>query len=189
MFYSHTTRGFHLASPPAGAVEITNAEHAELLAGQARGGRIVPDAQGRPVLEYPQLQEVKGALWEAIKAERDRRSASSGFMVGGKWYHSDSASKVQHLGNKDTARDQLAAGGTMPSALLDPVGGQQIVWKTMDGSFQPLTCQLAFDIVKAGKGAELAHFAAAETHRAGMEAAADPAAYDFSAGWPQAFGG
>jgi hypothetical protein len=131
---------------------------------------------------------VKQRIWEQIKAERDRRTQSSGFLVGAKWYHSDPASKVQHLGNKDTARDQLAGGGAMADPLLDPVTGQQIVWKTMSGAWQPLTCQLAFDVVKAGKGAEFAHYQAAEAHRVAMEASADPAAYDFSGGWPPAFG-
>lgn len=178
---------------PADAVEISGEEHVALLAGQSNGKRIVADEFGRPVLQPPvppTADEVKAAAWERIKAERDRRAEASGFVVVTKWYHSDGTSKLQHLGNKDTARDQLAAGGTMASALLDPVGGQQIVWKTMDGTFVPLTCQLAFDIVKAGKGAEFAHFKAAETHKAAMEASADPAAYDFkSAGWPATFGG
>lgn len=131
--------------------------------------------------------EIAARMWNVVKVDRDRRTEQSGFQVGGKWYHSDAKSKLQHLGNKDTARDQLAAGGTMADALLDPFTEQPIQWKTMDGSWQPLTVQLAFDIAAAGKAAELAHHAAAERHRAAMEAAANPAAYDYATGWPPAF--
>ena len=191
MFFSKSTGGFydnaiHGNALPADAVEITDEEHASLLAGQASGKRIVANATGRPTLQDPP-PPTAAAVWENIKAERDRRTEQSGFQVGGKWYHSDAKSKLQHLGNKDTARDQIAAGGTMADPLRDPLSGQPIPWKTMDGSWQPLTVQLAFDIVNAGKAAELAHHAAAERHRAAMEAAADPAAYDFSTGWPPAF--
>lgn len=58
MFYSKTTGGFysseiHGDNIPADAVEITKAEHTALLAGQAEGKRIVPDADGVPVLQEP----------------------------------------------------------------------------------------------------------------------------------------
>ena len=76
----------------------------------------------------------------------------------------------------------------MSDFLLDPETGAKIPWKTMDGTFTPMTCQLAFDIVKAAKSGELATFAAAETHRVAMEASADPASYDYSGGWPKIYG-
>ena len=66
--------------------------------------------------------------------------------------------------------------------------GQPVRWKTMDGSFANVTAQLAFDIVAAAGDLDARLFAVAETHRAAMEAAADPSAYDFSAGWPAAYG-
>lgn len=58
MLYSKTTGGFysseiHGDNIPADAVEITKAEHTALLAGQAEGKRIVPDAGGVPVLQEP----------------------------------------------------------------------------------------------------------------------------------------
>lgn len=127
------------------------------------------------------------AAWAAIRTERDRRK-NLGFMCAGRWYHSDAESKTQHLGNKDTARDQLAAGDDQAAPLRDPITNQVIVWKTMDGQFVPLTCGLAIDIVAAGKSAEFKVFAAAETHRAQMMASPDPGAYDFTGGWPAVFG-
>jgi hypothetical protein len=58
MFYSKSTSGFYIAEIhgdgiPADAVEITPEEHAELLAGQSGGKRIVADADGRPLLQDP----------------------------------------------------------------------------------------------------------------------------------------
>lgn len=130
--------------------------------------------------------EVKAAKWESIKAERDRRKAG-GFKVGTQWFHSDADSRIQHLGLKDKARDLIAAGGAMTDNLT--ILGQPVRWKTIDGSFATVTAQLAFDIVAAAGDLDARLFAVAETHRAAMEAAADPAAYDFSAGWPETFGG
>lgn len=134
----------------------------------------------------PTAAEIKSFRWDAIKAERDRRKAG-GFKVGTLWFHSDADSRIQHLGLKDKARDLIAAGGAMTDNLT--ILGQPVRWKTMDGSFANVTAQLAFDIVAAAGDLDARLFAVAETHRAAMEAAADPAAYDFSAGWPETFGG
>jgi len=152
------------------------------------GGWIAEDIPLPPPVHEPTLDEITSAKWGSIKAERDRRK-NLGFQCAGHWYHSDVESKTQHLGNKDTARDQIAAGGQPADSLRDPITNQPIVWKTMSGQFVPLTCALAIDIVAAGKSAEFATFAAAEMHRAQMLASPDPDAYDFSAGWPAIFEG
>lgn len=128
----------------------------------------------------------KNHAWESIKIERDRRKAG-GFKVGTLWFHSDADSRIQHLGLKDKARDLLASGGAMADSLT--ILGQPVRWKTMDGTFAAVTAQLAFDIVAAAVNLDARLFTVAATHRAAMEAAADPAAYDFSAGWPETFGG
>ena len=124
--------------------------------------------------------ETRLNMWELIKAERDRRKSEGGFTCAGKWFHSDDRSLAHHSGNKDTARDQMAAGGVMTDPLRDPLTLTVISWKTMDGSFIPLTCQLTFDIVCAAKCQELNNHLAAETHRANMEASPVPGEYDFS---------
>lgn len=194
MKYSKLTGGFydeaiHGDNVPSDAVEITSEEHAVLLAGQASGKSIVPDANGAPMLVAPPpptAEEIKAAKWGAIKVDRDRRKAG-GFKVGMRWFHSDADSRIQHLVLKDKARDLLAAGGAMTDNLA--ILGQPVRWKTMDGSFANVTAQLAFDIVAAAGDLDARLYAVAETHRAAMEAAADPSAYDFSAGWPETFGG
>ncbi|MEX3628327.1 MAG: XkdW family protein [Burkholderia sp.] len=143
------------------------------------------------VAAYPaaKLAEDKANKWERIKTERDRRK-SGGFKVkvGGsnKWFHSDADSRIQHLGLKDKARDLIAGGGAMTDKLT--ILGQTVKWKTMDGSFVDVSAQVAFDIVAAAGDLDAQLFAAAETHKAAMEASADPASYDFSAGWPKSFG-
>ena len=194
MFYSASTNGFYDAAIhgdiiPPDAAEIAVDEYHVILAGQAVGKRIIPDASGRPILAdppQPTPEEVKAAKWEAIKAERDRRKAG-GFKVDALWFHSDADSRIQHLGLKDKARDLLSFGGVVADNLT--ILGQPVRWKTMDGTFATVTAQLAFDIVAAAVDLDARLFAVAETHRAAMEATADPAAYDFSANWPETFGG
>lgn len=188
MLYSKTTGGFydeaiHGDAIPDDAVEITADEHAALLAGQTHGKRIVADANGFPMLA-DQPAPTAAEIWNRIKAKRDAIKAG-GVKVGTKWYHSDTDSRIQFIGLKDQARDILAAG--QPDSTRLQKLGQDVKWKTVDGTFIFLTVKHAFDIGSAIGDLDAMAFAAAETHRAAMEASADPAAYDFSAGWPQVY--
>lgn len=121
----------------------------------------------------PTATEIKDEKWDAIKAERDHRTENGGYKVGTKWFHSDQKSRSQQLG-------LVLLGANIPAGLQ---------WKTMDGSFVTMTQQLAGQILAAGAASDQAIFAAAETHKAAMEASNDPASYDFSAGWPATFVG
>jgi len=135
----------------------------------------------------PKDKEVLVAqMWERIKAKRDQIKGG-GVKVGTKWYHTDPDSRIQHLGLKDQARDILAAGGSDSSRLK--AMGQDIAWKTLDGSFIFLTVKHAFDIVAAVSNLDAAAFAAAEAHRAAMAASDNPMNYDFCAGWPVIYEG
>ena len=190
MLYSKTTGGFydeaiHGDAIPDDAVEITADEHAALLAGQTHGKRIVADANGFPMLA-DQPAPTAAEIWNRIKAKRDAIKAG-GVKVGTKWYHTDSDSRIQYLGLLEKARAARAAGGTDATRLQ--ALGQDIKWKTMDGSFIYLTVKHAEDIFAAVTDLDAAAFVAAETHRIAMEASADPAAYDFSVGWPATFAG
>lgn len=192
MFYSPQTKGFfnklvHGNNIPDDAVEITIEQYSELLAEQSAGATIQADANGYPVAIFPSpptLSARQSSVWELIKTERSARM-SGGSKVSGKWFHTDQDSRLQHLGLKDSARDLLAAGAAMSDAIT--INGQQVAWKTMDGTFAPMTVQLAFDIVEADKALDAALFIAAETHRAQMMAAGDPNAYNYSTGWPERF--
>lgn len=131
---------------------------------------------------YNPLPPLQDAAWERIKTERDRRK-SSGVSVGAWRFHSDADSRIQQLGLKDQARDMLAAGAVASDAMFKL--GQPIYWKTLDGSFAPMTVQLALDIVAAVGNADAALFKAAEDHRAAMVRSGDPQNYDYSTGWPE----
>lgn len=121
----------------------------------------------------PTVAQIQANVWEAIKAERDRRTDKGGYKVGTKWFHSDQKSRSQQLG-------LVLLGASIPANLQ---------WKTMDGSFVTMTQTLAQQILDAGAASDQAIFATAETHKAAMEASADPSAYDFSGDWPAIFTG
>ena len=105
---------------------------------------------------------------DRIKAHRDRLAATGGYMVNGKWFHSDQASRTQQIG-------LVLLGLNIPAGLQ---------WKTMDGSFVTMTPTLAQQILAAAAANDTAIFAIAQMHIAGMNAAPDPSSYDFSGGWP-----
>jgi hypothetical protein len=140
-------------------------------------------SENQPV---PGASQVKAARWDAIKAKRDAVSGG-GVKVGTKWYHTDETSRAKYLGLVRMADAAVAAGGAATATLQ--YGGQDIQWKTMDGSFIKMTVQRANDVFNAVSGLDFTAFAAAETHRVAMEASANPFAYDFANGWPATFGG
>jgi len=123
-------------------------------------------------LQKPTVEQAKAEKWEAIKVKRDNLTENGGYKVGTKWIHSDQKSRSQQLG-------LVLLGAGIPANLQ---------WKTMDGSFVTMTQTLAQQILAAGAASDQAIFAAAETHKAAMEASADPSAYDFSGSWPKGYG-
>lgn len=137
----------------------------------------------------PVVVDIKDVVWQAIKVERNRRK-TRGFKVNvdgvNKWFHSDSDSRIQHLGLKDRARDMLATGAVMTDKIT--VQGLDMEWKTMDGSFVDVSVQVAFDIVSAVGDFDAQLFAVAERHKALMKDSVDPGSYDYSGGWPLSFG-
>lgn len=125
------------------------------------------------------------AVWEQIKAERDGQRTEGGVLVGGRWYHTDTASRIKWLGLKDSARDMLFAGKLATDIIV--VDGGPVAWKTMGGTFAPVSAQLALDVVEATKVLDKQLFVRAEQHHALAKASPDPAAYDFGTGWPASF--
>lgn len=192
MRFSKTTGCFYPGEIAYGDLpaDIIDVPQEDFEAAMAKAlGDTLDVVNGRVVIvprPAPTLAEVHAGKLEAIKAERDRRKAG-GFKVGALWFHSDADSRIQYLGLKDKARDLIAGGGAMTDKLT--ILGQTVKWKTMDGYFVDASAQVAFDIVAAAGDLDGQLFAAAETHKAAMEASADPASYDFSAGWPATFAG
>lgn len=124
----------------------------------------------------PDLDALRAAHWEAIKAERDRRTLAGGYSVdvGGepKWFHSDLLSRSQQIG-------LVLLGASIPPGLA---------WKTMDGTSVSMTQALAGAVFAAAAQQDQATFAAASAARDVMEA--DPQAFDLAAVvWPATYGG
>lgn len=125
MKYAKSTNGFydeaiHGDSIPADAVEITIEERAALLEGQSHGKRIVADANGFPVLSDPPAPTA-AEIWDRIKSKRDAVKAG-GVKVGTKLYHTDTESRIQHLGLLEKARAARAGGGTVPPGCRRSAG-------------------------------------------------------------------
>lgn len=117
---------------------------------------------------------VQSPSWEAIKWERDRRKLEGGYLVAGKWYHSDAFSRIQQLG-------LVLLGANIPAGLQ---------WKTLDGSFVTMTQQLAGQIFAAAAILDAALFKAAEVARKELEALPleEQSSYDMSKiPWPASY--
>jgi Domain of unknown function (DUF4376) len=119
-----------------------------------------------------QSAAIRGEIWERIKEHRDALK-SSGVKVGADWFHSDADSRIQQLG-------LVMMGAGLPAGLL---------WKTMSGSFVKMTPALAGQIFQATAARDAAVFGAAEKHRAALTASQNPAGYDWTTGWPEAYEG
>ena len=124
----------------------------------------------------PDLDALRAAHWDSIKAERDRRTLAGGYVVSvegnPKWFHSDLLSRSQQIG-------LVLLGASIPPGLA---------WKTMDGSFVSMTQALAGAIFAAAAQQDQATFAAAEAARTVMDA--DPQSFDLaSVVWPATYGG
>lgn len=171
--YSQATGGVYLEglhlSIPQDAQILSEERYQEVIASPTPGKVRSHDAEGLPILIDPPAATTE-QIWPKIKAERDRRKAL-GVLADGNWYHSDADSRIQQLG-------LVLMGSTMPAGIQ---------WKTMSGSFVEMTPTLASEIFAATAALDQAIFAAAEGHRVAMEAAASPADYDFSGGWPASY--
>lgn len=167
---------------PDDAVEIPR-ELFLIVSNPPAGKMMAPGVDGLPMLvdrPAPTVDEI----WQHIKAHRDAVK-TGGVLVAGKWFHTDDSSRIQYLGLDKMAEKALAAGGNDATPLQ--YGGTTIQWKTMDGSFVPMTVGLAQDVIAAVAGLDFVSFAAAEQHRAAMIASGNAADYDYSVGWPASY--
>lgn len=185
-FYDDT-----LGSIPEGAVAVRAEEYALLLAGQAQGGQIAADSDGRPVLTPPRPSDYHewdgkkwkisktaaarkkadavAAVWEKIKQKRHENLRGGVYVESvGKWFH-----------NTDEARQQYTFMRTLPQLPPD------LQWKTMDGGFVNLTRALLDELSLKLLADEQQDFANAERHRVLMEQSDEPEHYDYSDGWTE----
>ena len=116
------------------------------------------------------------ARWEAIKAERDRRRFEGGVKVSDCWFKSDNQAVGEY-----TAMAML--GASMPGTTV-----LREAWRTMHPTTTiQMTPNLAKQILFAGFTSLGAMDDAALSHLSALTASANPAAYDFSSGWPQSY--
>lgn len=165
----------HYATLPGDLIPATEEEF-ELMMNRTPDMRITV-INGKVALEKipdAPLLERQAQVWQQIKADRTKRR-EGGFKVevspgAFKWFHSDEPSRLQQT-------KMILAGTGLPA----------IPWKTMDGTFITLTPAIATAIAQADFTLDTALFTRAEQHKAIMEASPDPAAYDYSTGWPENF--
>ncbi|MCG9124289.1 DUF4376 domain-containing protein [Laribacter hongkongensis] len=127
LYFSQITGGFYDSAfhtnIPADAVEISADEHAALLAGQSAGQRIVPDADGFPVLADPPpptLTNLRTAALALLPTWEQTERAAGLDHAGHRWLTTPAA--LQDI------RDVLLAGA---------VPDEQ--WVTADRQIVPMT--------------------------------------------------
>ena len=174
-----------LGDVPAGAVGISDAQHAELLAALNAGSLILPDLSVTPprpsalhiwdgkawVLDKAAAQQHKAVqqeeMWTRIKQKRHGNLRGGVYVKSiGKWLHSDDESRAQYTFMR-----------TMPTLP------EKMMWKTMDTTFVPMTKALLDELSQQLLADEQADFANGERHRAAMLKAENPLDYDYSGGW------
>src|SRR5574343_151345 len=157
MRYSPSTKQFY---PEIGYMpddipdDVVVVSHEEMLAVLDRrpdqdydyidGALVVFDKPG------PSLAVRRESVANAIRVERDaRKNGGIKVVVDGNdyWFHSDADSRIQFLGLKNLAMDTKLSGVTDETLVLETLG-QQLVWKTMQGLWVPITIKLAYDLVK-----------------------------------------
>lgn len=122
----------------------------------------------------------KATKWDAIKAERDRRTEHGGCLVDGRWYDTDARSALRYK----LLADHAASTGLRDDALV------RAGWRPLDVEQRgeiDMTYGLLKRIMSAGIVTAMAIDDAAQQHQAALAKCDDPAGYDYSAGWPPAF--
>lgn len=171
---------------PESVVAIDEAQHTVLLDALNRGAKIKADLSvlERPSLSHewdsdsqtwlvnPQLKaEQQSQMWARIKQKRHDNLRSGVYIQSvGKWLHNDDDSRAQYTFMRTMA--------TLPENML---------WKTMDNRFIPMTRELLDELSMQLLLDEQADFANAERHRAAMLQADNPLDYDYSSGWTATF--
>jgi PKD repeat protein len=134
--------------------------------------------------------------WNDVKLYRDDRTTNGGYKVSTSttvtvaatattpatttkttvpsWFHSDQASRTQQIA-------LVILGANLPAGIM---------WKTMAGTFVPMSAALAGAIFQTAVGSDQRIFGVAENHRQGIFAtttSAAAASYNYFPGWPQSY--
>lgn len=199
MRYSPSTKQFYpeIGYMPADIPEdVVTVSHEEMLAVLDRtpqqdydyidGALVVFDKPG------PSLAVRRESIANQIRSLRDSKKEGGIKIVIGEqdfWFHSDQDSRIQFLGLKNLAYDAKAEGATADTILTTL--GQNLVWKTMAGTWVPVTVKLAYDLVKGISELDATLFAVAEGFINAVYASDTPETavpdYATNPSWPEAY--
>lgn len=112
-----------------------------------------------------------------VKAERDRRKANGGFLVGTLWFRSDAESLALYVQMLTMAVEQ---------ALL-PTYVFRTAWRSMSGATTPMTVALVRQIRNAGLITLGLIDDNAQAHIVAIGLSATPESYNYSTGWPPTY--
>lgn len=190
--------GFYPAeTAPDEAVEISQEDYIALIEGQSTGKQIVTGADGQPILAEPQPSQYHhwdGAKWtispeqqavkkaediakvrEQINALRDRKINGGVYVKEvDKWLDTDATAE----------RNLLAVKATFD--LYGEAAGE-IAWTCADNSILTINKDTLLVIWQAVMAAKTGNHANAMRHKAALEQADGPLAYDYSDGWTQCY--
>ena len=120
----------------------------------------------------PSKSELQAQVWERIKQKRHDNARGGVYIKSiGKWFHNDDPTRAQYLAMQ-----------IMPKLPDD------LMWKTMDGSFIRLTKEILMQVAMTMMTQEQSDFANAERHRQLMLKAENPLEYDYSSSWSAVYG-
>lgn len=115
--------------------------------------------------------KAQSEMWERIKQKRHDNARGGVFIKSiDKWFHNDDPTRTQYLALQ-----------VLPSLPPD------LLWKTMDNEFVPMTKVLLTEIAMTMLTEEQNDFANAERHRLAMMQADNPLEYDYSTGWSNTY--
>lgn len=177
MFYSKSTGGFydpaiHGNNIPAGAVEISSADHAELMVAQSSGKVIATNPKGYPIaIDPPKPKRTKESLISEVESKRWQVEVG-GISVAGIPIKTDRESQAQLFSAYTSLKSNLI--GDTP-------------WKAADGSFSLVTMEELEPVAQAMAAHVRSCFAAERAHNEAIseihyQGALD--SYDINAGWP-----
>ena len=133
-----------------------------------------PDERG-DLATWPAV--LKSLMRQKIKAERDRRKANGGFLVGTLWFRSDAESLALYGQMLTMAVEQ---------ALL-PTYVFRTAWRSMSGATTPMTVALVRQIRDAGFVTWGLIDDTAQSHIVAVGLSATPESYNYSTGWPPTY--
>lgn len=133
------------------------------------------------------IDGVREMAWGWVQTHRDALYEGGCEVAPHGWFHNDtqSRSRWERMVNRANAE-------AMADAAPYLIEGQQVQWKTMGGSFVPLTAGIIRAVVAAFEVQEAAIFLAAEAHKQALwhpsRSVVDAiAAYDWKADWPAVY--